>query len=76
MRILKIIMLLVSLSVMTQSAKAAESAWLETDFVKMRLISASETAGMTETLSLGLEVVLADGWKTYWRTPGDAGLAP
>ena len=76
MRILKIIMLLVSFSVMTQSAKAAESAWLETDFVKMRLISASETAGMTGTLSLGLEVVLADGWKTYWRTPGDAGLAP
>ena len=76
MRILKIIMLFVTFSVMTQSAKAAESAWFETDFAKMRLISASETAGTTGALSLGLEVVLAEGWKTYWRTPGDAGLAP
>ena len=76
MRIIKIIMLAVIISVTAQSAKAAESAWLETDFVKMRLISASETSGEAGTLSLGLEVVLADTWKTYWRTPGDAGLAP
>lgn len=24
----------------------------------------------------GLEVSLADGWKTYWRAPGDAGVPP
>jgi DsbC/DsbD-like thiol-disulfide interchange protein len=24
----------------------------------------------------GLEIVLADGWKTYWRMPGDAGVPP
>ena len=23
-----------------------------------------------------LELVLEPGWKTYWRSPGDAGLAP
>jgi DsbC/DsbD-like thiol-disulfide interchange protein len=25
---------------------------------------------------LGLEIVLPDGWHTYWRTPGDAGVPP
>jgi DsbC/DsbD-like thiol-disulfide interchange protein len=24
----------------------------------------------------GLEIVLAPGWKTYWRSPGDAGIPP
>lgn len=24
----------------------------------------------------GLRIVLAPGWKTYWRSPGDAGIAP
>ncbi|MDO5529308.1 MAG: hypothetical protein Q4F71_07880, partial [Paracoccus sp. (in: a-proteobacteria)] len=23
-----------------------------------------------------LELVLAPGWKTYWRSPGDAGIPP
>lgn len=25
---------------------------------------------------VGIEIALAPGWKTYWRTPGDAGMAP
>ncbi len=24
----------------------------------------------------GLKITLADGWKTYWRAPGDAGIPP
>ena len=24
----------------------------------------------------GVEITLAEGWKTYWRTPGDAGVPP
>ncbi|MDP9138894.1 MAG: hypothetical protein M3N38_12085, partial [Pseudomonadota bacterium] len=26
--------------------------------------------------SAGLEIVLADGWKTYWRVPGESGVPP
>jgi DsbC/DsbD-like thiol-disulfide interchange protein len=26
--------------------------------------------------SAGVEIDLADGWKTYWRMPGEAGIAP
>ena len=29
-----------------------------------------------EGLLAGLEIRLADGWKTYWRVPGDAGVPP
>ena len=68
-----LIMLLASFAV-SFKAQAAESAWFEHEFVKMRLISASETAGESGDLSLGLEMQLKAGWKTYWRTPGDAGL--
>lgn len=28
------------------------------------------------TLSAGLEVTLGDGWKTYWRSPGEVGIPP
>ena len=58
------------------SAYAAESEWIKTDFAKIRLISASETAGQSNSLTAALDIWLEEGWKTYWRTPGDAGLAP
>ena len=58
------------------SASAAESEWIKTDFAKIRLISASETAGQSNSLTAALDIWLEEGWKTYWRTPGDAGLAP
>jgi DsbC/DsbD-like thiol-disulfide interchange protein len=34
--------------------------------------SAAKAAGGTRLA--GLEIVLDDGWKTYWRMPGDAGV--
>ena len=58
------------------SVNAAESEWIKTDFAKIRLISSSETAGQSNQLLVGLDIWLEKGWKTYWRTPGDAGLAP
>ena len=42
----------------------------------VRLISATETVGEQGTINLGLDIQMADGWHTYWRTPGDAGLPP
>ncbi|MEO1239771.1 MAG: protein-disulfide reductase DsbD domain-containing protein, partial [Pseudomonadota bacterium] len=24
----------------------------------------------------GLDIALAEGWKTYWRSPGDGGIPP
>jgi suppressor for copper-sensitivity B len=41
-----------------------------------RLVSAVTGVGDLKTLPAGLEITLQDGWKTYWRSPGDAGFPP
>jgi suppressor for copper-sensitivity B len=56
------------------SAQAAAGAWEATPEARTRLIAASGAVGEAETLSAGLEFELAEGWKTYWRSPGDAGF--
>jgi suppressor for copper-sensitivity B len=52
---------------------ARASAWQRSPEVGVRLLSAVESVGESDTLSLGLEIGLAPGWKTYWRNPGTAG---
>ncbi len=54
----------------------AASSWFETDQGKVRLIAADSSTGTGATARLGLEFRLAEGWKVYWRSPGDAGLPP
>ena len=45
--------------------------------VTAKLISAQDAVPPeAETLSVGLDLELADGWKTYWRSPGEVGTAP
>ncbi|TDQ82420.1 suppressor for copper-sensitivity B [Dongia mobilis] len=56
------------------TAPAADSA--RTDHTGVRLVSAVTAAGAEPTLPFGIEIVLAPGWKTYWRSPGDAGFPP
>jgi len=43
--------------------------------VQARLISSQSHLG-DGALTLGLHLEMEDGWKTYWRTPGDSGLPP
>jgi DsbC/DsbD-like thiol-disulfide interchange protein len=53
----------------------AASPWVEMHASRARLVaSAAKTAGGGRLA--GLEIVLDDGWKTYWRMPGDAGVPP
>ena len=74
---MKLILLFMALiSGLSSLAHAAESDWLQTDFAKIRLISASETKGLTGSLDAGLEIQMEEGWKIYWRSPGEAGLPP
>lgn len=44
--------------------------------VTPRLFSPATATGGGETAEIGLEFKMAKGWDTYWRMPGDAGLAP
>lgn len=53
---------------------AAEGAWGEGVKASARLLAAGIDAD--GTMSAGIEIVLPPGWHTYWRTPGDAGIAP
>lgn len=41
-----------------------------------RLMSAHEGTGNLLTLDMGLDLTLEDGWYTYWKMPGDSGVAP
>jgi DsbC/DsbD-like thiol-disulfide interchange protein len=60
---------------MASSAIAAATEWQAAQNSRFRLISASGVPDMPEdTILAGLEIELEDGWKTYWRSPGD-GLA-
>jgi len=43
-------------------------------FVKATVLPGWRTADGTHMA--GLELQLAPGWKTYWRSPGDAGIPP
>jgi len=57
--------------------QAAESGWVgDATIGEARLVSAVAATGDLDHLPLGLEFTLAPGWKIYWRTPGEAGLAP
>src|SRR5690348_9829438 len=41
-----------------------------------RLVTAVTGTGDLLDLPAGLEITLKSGWKTYWRSPGDAGFPP
>lgn len=58
------------------AADAAASAWAVTEHGRVRLISAGVSTGGSAHVSLGLEFRLRQGWKIYWRSPGDAGYPP
>lgn len=49
--------------------------WTELHASRVRLIAGPAGTGQGQYLA-GLEMVLADGWKTYWRMPGDSGVPP
>ena len=57
-------------------ARAAAGPWGKTDFVEARLVAAVDGTGALSDVPLGLELKLKPNWKTYWRSPGDAGLPP
>ena len=56
--------------------RAETSDWASNDQAQLRLISASSGTGGSERLRLGLHFQMAEGWKIYWRSPGEAGYPP
>jgi len=52
------------------------SPWVELHAARARLLAGPPAAKASKAYLAGLEVSLAEGWKTYWRMPGDAGVPP
>lgn len=55
------------------SASASAQSESKGDYASARLFEGASKPNHTE---MGLDVDLKDGWYTYWRMPGDNGLAP
>jgi DsbC/DsbD-like thiol-disulfide interchange protein len=55
-------------------AAATIGPWVESDNVRVRLVATPPDPD--GALQGAIEIVLAPGWKTYWRNPGDAGVPP
>jgi DsbC/DsbD-like thiol-disulfide interchange protein len=52
------------------------SPWVELHNARVRLLAGPPAARAAKSYLAGVEVTLGDGWKTYWRMPGDAGVPP
>lgn len=51
-----------------------KSDWQGAEAGRIRLVAgATDNSGIHNA---GVEIKLADGWKTYWRSPGDSGVPP
>ena len=61
---------------LASDVQAASSAWSTSQYVQARLLTSVAGTGDLKTVPVAVEVKLDDTWKTYWRSPGDAGLPP
>lgn len=49
------------------------SAWVKDNHSSLRLLAGSRSGPV---LMGGIEIQMQEGWKTYWRYPGDSGVPP
>lgn len=73
----KMIHLALVLCLLATQGNAATTEAYKSAPAEARLITAENgVAQGTSVLSAGLSVKLSEGWKTYWRSPGEVGLPP
>lgn len=62
---------------MSQALAGSSTSWIEGAHATTRLVvDTVEVHGNGKALVAGIHIKLDEGWKTYWRNPGDAGLPP
>ncbi|TCS62656.1 protein-disulfide reductase DsbD family protein [Varunaivibrio sulfuroxidans] len=59
-----------------QGAPSLASPWSSEQYATVRLESERIATGDKSAITLGLHFKLKEGWKIYWRAPGDAGYPP
>ena len=52
------------------------SPWVELHDARVRLLAGPPAVKAAKSYLAGVEITLGEGWKTYWRMPGDAGVPP
>jgi DsbC/DsbD-like thiol-disulfide interchange protein len=52
------------------------SPWVELHNARVRMLAGPPAAKAAKSYLAGIEITLGEGWKTYWRMPGDAGVPP
>ncbi len=52
------------------------AAYAETEHARIGLVAETAQVEPGGRIALGLHIDLADQWHTYWRNPGDSGMAP
>jgi suppressor for copper-sensitivity B len=57
-------------------ARALQSAAQTTEYAAYRLVTATDAVGAGAVLQAGFDIKLNPGWHSYWRMPGEGGLAP
>lgn len=68
LRLASVLALLAGFATETQAAERVVA-----EGVELRLLTGLV---LGDTAQSGLEIALAPGWKTYWRSPGDSGIPP
>ncbi|WP_262690298.1 protein-disulfide reductase DsbD domain-containing protein [Kordiimonas aestuarii] len=72
---MRLVAFVMSILYLSSVAVAAETPWQDHQgMLKTRLVSASGDLTKGSKVLLAWEADLAPGWKTYWRSPGEAGL--
>jgi thiol:disulfide interchange protein len=64
------------LLLLAPAARAGESAPVVSERLTASLVSDTDAVAPGAALRVGLLLRMAPGWHTYWRNPGDAGVAP
>jgi len=70
----RLVLLLTALFASTSILRAQPGGDLHGHLVETNVLSGWRSGDGTHTA--GIEIRLAPGWKTYWRSPGDAGIPP
>jgi DsbC/DsbD-like thiol-disulfide interchange protein len=58
------------------AAISSQSPWIASTHSKVRLVSGTVDLAGKPTLLAGVQLRMDQGWKTYWRVPGDSGVPP
>lgn len=58
------------------AANASASPWIDSANSKARLVSGTVELDGKATLVAGVQLRMDQGWKTYWKNPGDSGVPP